>query len=653
MTSLSRRSRSPNELEEGNRSAERPLLQNPARSSDDFNLDDDDVINAAEPAVPAATGLTARGVIVGLAIGSLICISNCYFGLQTGWISMMSLPASLMAFGVFKLMGGLLATPFSPIENVLVQTIAVASGTMPLAAGLVGVVPALERLLRADEDGPLDLSLTKLIVWSLGVAFFGVFFAIPLRKQVLIREQLRFPSGTATAEMITILHQDPSKRAAGVQHVEYATKIKVLAWAFSLSAIITIITFLLPGLKHLAIFDWCTFGRFHLKDDWLISFQPSLAYVGQGMIMGIHTTSSMLFGAVLGWAVLSPIARSYGWAPGPVADHATGARGWLIWISLAIMLTDSIISLGVVLTRWLLTRKNDQRSIDEAELDAPSSMLVPTRWIWVGLAGSALLCIFAIVYAFDGVVPVYTIVCSILLALFLSVLGVRALGETDLNPVSGIGKISQLIFALIVKQGSPYAVVINLVAGGVAEAGAQQAGDLMQDLKTGHLLGASPRVQTYGQLIGSAYSAVLSAAVYKLYMNLYTIPGDLFAIPTAFQWIDCSRLVNGHGLPPKVGIFALVMSLIFAGVTLVRSLHSAHTDLLPSGLAAAVGMYNTMDFTLARFIGGLSSWWWHRRCTSRQEPEKRILVTILASGFILGEGVLGSVFMLLYSLVVR
>jgi uncharacterized oligopeptide transporter (OPT) family protein len=96
---------------------------------------------------------------------------------------------SLLGFAVFKAFSQHLTYPFSPVENVLVQTVAVAVGTMPLAAGLVGVIPALEKLLRSQEGGPLDLSLGKLIVWSIGVAFFGVFFAVPLRRQVIIREK--------------------------------------------------------------------------------------------------------------------------------------------------------------------------------------------------------------------------------------------------------------------------------------------------------------------------------------------------------------------------------------------------------------------------------------------------------------------------------
>ena len=129
----------------------------------------------------------------------------------------MAMPSSLIGFAVFKSMSRFLSFPFSPIENVLIQTVAGAVGTMPLGCGFVGVIPALEYLLREGPDGPRDdggdgeggplkLGLGKLIIWSLGVCLFGVVFAVPLRKEVIIREKLKFPSGTATALMIRVLH---------------------------------------------------------------------------------------------------------------------------------------------------------------------------------------------------------------------------------------------------------------------------------------------------------------------------------------------------------------------------------------------------------------------------------------------------------------
>lgn len=152
---------------------------------------------------------TARGVLVGLLIGVIICFSNTYFGLQTGWVSGMAMPAALIGFAWFKSIARWIDYPFTPVENVLVQTVAGAVGTMPLGCGFVGVMPALNYLLKPEENGPLNLATWKLVSWALGICFFGVVFGVPLRREVIIREKLKFPSGTATALVIAVLHGEP------------------------------------------------------------------------------------------------------------------------------------------------------------------------------------------------------------------------------------------------------------------------------------------------------------------------------------------------------------------------------------------------------------------------------------------------------------
>jgi hypothetical protein len=139
----------------------------------------------------------------------------------------MTMPSSLIGFAVFKSLSKHLSFPFTPVENVLIQTVAGAVGTMPLGCGFVGVIPALEFLLRSGEDGPsgdggtgeggpLNIGFWKLAIWSLGVCLFGAIFAVPLRKEVIIREKLRFPSGTATALMIRVLHGSSADEKATV-----------------------------------------------------------------------------------------------------------------------------------------------------------------------------------------------------------------------------------------------------------------------------------------------------------------------------------------------------------------------------------------------------------------------------------------------------
>lgn len=108
------------------------------------------------PPIPPGRSFTVRGVAAGLAVGTVICAANVYFGLQTGWVSIMSMPASLMGFGIFKLLSRHLSFPFTPVENVLVQSVACGMAIMPLGCGLVGVVssPRLDTLASRYSQVP-------------------------------------------------------------------------------------------------------------------------------------------------------------------------------------------------------------------------------------------------------------------------------------------------------------------------------------------------------------------------------------------------------------------------------------------------------------------------------------------------------------------
>ncbi|CCH40573.1 putative metal-nicotianamine transporter [Wickerhamomyces ciferrii] len=670
--------------------------------------------------------VTPRAIITGLFIGSIVLISNFFFAFQTGWISMMSLPSALLAYAIFKQLKPYLSYKFTDVENVFIQSISVAVGTGPLAYGFVGVIPAIEKFLRSDESGTGELvkfSTIDLIIWSTGLAFFGIFFAIPLRKQVVIKEKLPFPSGSATATLISVLnnseirHEDTNNARANGDYNEllietdeesnsneessinsnhqeqveepvsessplldsslikpnnqdqdsYSENITSLIYTFSISSLYTITSYFIPILRNLPIF-----GSF-LANDYLWTFQPSPAYIGQGIIMGLPTVSYMLFGAFLGWGILAPLSKNLGWAPGEIDDWKTGAQGWILWISLAVMVSDSVVAFLVVTIKSIwnfyqksitsynaTTRLNKNGnpisatgSYDDNEAD-PQHLIHTNTVVW-GLLGSSILCISSMTYLFGTkIVPIYSSIIAIILALFLSVLGVRALGETDLNPVSGIGKLSQLIFALIIPKDHPGSVLVNLVAGAIAEAGAQQAGDLMQDLKTGHLLGASPRAQFIAQLIGTVWSIFLSAVMYKIYNLVYEIPSKIFRIPTAVIWIDCSRLVTGEGLPPYAFEFSLLFGLIFGIISLIKNVFKNNPSVqdklvwLPSGVAVGVGIYNTPSFTIARFLGGVIAYIWMKKCKHCHEGKTAMIV--FSSGLVLGEGVFSIVNMTLTSL---
>jgi len=181
----------------------------------------------------------------------------------------------------------------------------------------------------------------------------------------------------------------------------------------------------------------------------------------------------------------------------------------------------------------------------------------------------------------------------------------------------------------------------------------------MQDLKTGHLLGASPRAQFFGQILGSTFSVVVSAVAYNLYTRVYTIPGPEFPAPTAYVWLSFARLLgSGGALPPYSKVFmvaaAVVSAILAAWKTRAQRQSASWAIWIPSGVAFAIGFLNTPSFSIARFIGGLIEFVYRRRLEQRKRNGESVTsgdigLIVMASGFVLGEGVVSVIGLVLKS----
>ncbi|KAF2793624.1 OPT-domain-containing protein [Melanomma pulvis-pyrius CBS 109.77] len=234
-------------------------------------------------------GFAWRSVALGVIIGSIVCLTNIHFGLKTGYINIMSMPSALIGFGAFELVKKHLEFPFSPAENVLIQTVASSVGAIPATAGLVGVIPALEFLTSPADGGPAKTTLLRLCIWSLGISAFGLMFAVILRERVILKDRLRFPTGTATALMVNVLHNEKgtttshseisSQSSAGSEsgtsfldaeelrpqddtHVDQSIKPQ------------TMTTHFVPIFHNIPLFGAIAYSK------WLWSFNCSLGYVG-------------------------------------------------------------------------------------------------------------------------------------------------------------------------------------------------------------------------------------------------------------------------------------------------------------------------------------------------------------------------------------
>jgi OPT family oligopeptide transporter len=650
---------------------------------------------------------TWRAIFGGLLVGSVLACINTVFGLQSGWITMGSMQASLLGFGLFRGLQKLDAErfgSFTAIENVLLQSTAVAAATGPLAYGFVAVIPALT-MLKPALGGPVLMSFGQLLLWSIALAFFGAFFAIPLRRHTIINEKLPFPSGTATASLIAVLHDlppcaiynddedyhhsddsddeisaehesHPYKRmgrsaesdttsvSEAVHHsplsididspiligddgfsssmaVDFERKWRVLLYTFAVSGTLNAFVYFFPVLSDIPIMNW--FGAQGVT-QWQWKLKLSLAYVGQGMIMGFKTGISMLSGAILAWGILAPIALSRGWVTDPTSWSSNGGLGWILWVSLAMLFAESLTSISLLSysymrDMWIKYRRNShEHSGEDVDADFPPARHEPRdpapeeeqvqRWVWMsGLALSSLVCVVIFSTVFS--IPVYEPIVALIVALLVSVISVRSLGQTDFNPVSGVGKLSQLVFAVV----APGNVVSSLLSGAVAESGAQMAGDMMQDLKTGHLLRASPKSQFYAQLIGSCFSIIFSVAAYLLITSSYAVPSSTFPVPTAHLWLEFAQLINDGDFPTTVEWFAAASGVFGVVVTLL--VHQYAIEWLPNPTAIAIGMYLTPDWTIPRVIGSVTHKIWQHYWPDTHSD----YMIVVASGFVLGEGV--------------
>ncbi|KAF2185531.1 OPT superfamily oligopeptide transporter [Zopfia rhizophila CBS 207.26] len=637
---------------------------------------------------------TLRAVVVGLFIGVLNCICNAYFILQAGWGTDLSMSSSVIGFALFKTRP-FARHPLTAAETVLIQTVASTTGMMILSVGFAGVFPALEFLLKPQEGAPVNLHLGRLMLWGLGICLVGSMFSAFLRKQMILKEKLRYATGTATATLISVLHRVPTSDGDSVSSLETnddndstsveqtadlsQTYIRYLITALAISALFSLASAFVPEVREIPVF-----GRY-LASHWLWSLDLSPAYIGQGAILGPGTTAQVLLGAIVAWGILSPLAVHKGWAADAIGDFERGPKGWLIWIALAVLLPDSILDLSWLVIKTVATyvqtvpkfsffsafryqrlpswrssimttsESHSQERFTSDTCASAKDAFISNRTISI-LFGSA--CAFAIVsvyITYGSYMPFWTILVALLLSPPASIIAARSLGETDFTPNSGIAKIAQLVFAIITPTSDPNALLVNLLAGSISESGAQQASDIMQDFKTAYLVDASATAQFQGHIIGSLFGALISPAVYRAFTSLCTIPSQLFQIPSAHLWLFTARLLRGDGLPAMVPQTGSVFALVFIALKVLKVYLASPPSprghmwarYIPSGVAVAIGIYATPSFSLPRAVGGLLNWMYLRR-----HPEGKTTVYIVASGLIVGEGVMSIVSLFLRSLVV-
>ena len=572
--------------------------------------------------VAGETQLTVRAVLVGCLIGAVVTGMNLYLGLKIGWTVGGSLMAAILGFAFFSALRP--DTPFSVLEANITQTTGSGAGTMASAAGLVAPIPAMFML-------GFDIEPWALMLWSASIAYLGVMFAVPLRRQYVEIEKLRFPTGTATANTIMAMFATAGEALA---------KARVLLYCGLFAFFYILAAYFVPYLEKPKLHTFIEVGFLITAAKWGFQLYLGPMLFGAGFLIGVRVAASLLFGAIFGWIVLGGMSQYMGWAPHPnpmvIHDPATGmwgARGWILWPGVAIMIGDALMSLAMSWRTFVTAFKGTKAAADSGD-DTPSDEIIPNKW-WIG--GLLIASVGTVVTAklvFE--IPALLSIIAIILSAVLANVAVRSTGETDINPVGGMGKVTQGVFGTLSTSMST-----NLMAAGITGAGASQAGDMMQDLKTGYLLGASPRKQFIAQLVGIAAGVLSAVPVFYLFSSAYKIGGEKLPAPAAMAWKAVAQVMaQGFEALPAHATTAMICGLVFgAALPLIKKASPELAKYTPSGLAFGIAFIVPAYYSILMFVGAIAFVFWQRK----DRPQSERFVFAVACGLIAGEGLAGIV----------
>jgi OPT family oligopeptide transporter len=591
---------------------------------------------------PASSAqLTARAVVVGMAIGGVMCLSNLYVFFKTGWSLGVTLTACILAFAAFRVLTALGAAPLGARENNALTT--VASGAGYMTGG--GNMAAFGALLMVTTVRPDPLPL---VAWFAVIAALGVFVAIPIKRQLIDREQLAFPTGTATAETIRSLHADGAgdgaTRARGL--VVAAALGGALAWLRDAKA--AWMPWNLPATLPLPF----TLAGRALK-DWTITLKTEVVLLGAGALMNFRTAWSMLLGGVLTYAFLAPALVERGL----VTIAAPGAAykaivGWTLWPGAAVLVAAGLTSFAL---DWRSVARSFSGLADvfrrrRAPADAgvaagagedEGADEAPAWWFpaAVVVLGPVVVVLMMVLFA----IPWWAGVVAVPLAIVMGFVAARVTGETDVTPTKALGPVTQLIYGVLTPGNLAGNIMSANVTGGIG----LHAADLLTTLKTGHLLGASARQQVFAQLFGVvAGAAVIVPAFHLLIPDPSALGGEAWPAPSCVVWANVSRAFAGGVDSLPAGALPAVIVAAVLGVVLSiaeRRLPRHLVRFLPSPSGVGIAMVIPCSNAIAMFLGASIA-----EALRRTRPALADRLTVpVASGLIAGESLVGIVVALL------
>jgi len=596
--------------------------------------------------------LTLRAVIMGGMLGMFMAVSNLYTTLKIGWSFGVSITACVISFVVWNaicsVFGGRVSR-MSILENNCMQSTATAAG-VSTGTTLATAIGSLLLITGKHQPWPVAAAFV------LFTAALGVFLAIPMKRQMINHEQLRFPSGVATAETLRSLYSkggESLKQAyslitalvvaagIGVLH-NYATLVEQLknknrlpSWLEKLSANFY--------LKELVTFEGFLnpLTRGHMAG---LGFEPSVLLVGAGMITGLRVSLSMFVSSAILYYVVAPYLVGYDAAhaaPDYIRSFAINADGdfnpvrWALWGGTSLMVFSSLTQVACnwrTVARAFMIFKKEERA---AAHDAVDAVEVPNSWLILGLIPITIGLVIVQHYAFQ--IAFWLGFLSIAVAFVVSLVACRATGETDTTPIGAMGKVTQLLYAVL--PGAKGIATINLMAAGTTAAASGASADLLTDLKSGYLLGANPRRQFLAQFYGVFFGVLaVVPAWYLMVPDKKAL--EAFNPPATNMWKAVADLLTqGINHLPHTAFVAIVLcALIGTALPILENLWPKSRAFLPSamglGLAWVVPFQNCFSFLIGAVIVTI----WQR--IHRKSSDS--FAVPIASGFVAGESLVAA-----------
>jgi OPT family oligopeptide transporter len=574
--------------------------------------------------------LTWRAVVMGSVLGGALSLTNLYIGLKAGWGFGVAITACILSYAIWTALhrAGIVREPMTILENNCMQSTASSAG-YSTGGTLISAFAAYMLINNST------MSLPAMLAWVFCLAVLGVTMAIPMKRQMINVEQLRFPSGIAAAETLRALHSVGESGMRSARALGWAGLLAVISkfWAEGLVVVSAKLAPFMIG-TWVAALNQRVFGKEWMGRTVMISWEPM--FIAAGAITGLHVCWSMFLGSVTAWMIFAPVLQHRGIIQG---EGYAAIVQWTLWGGVACMVTSSLLSFGLQ-WRTALRAFADLRAMfgggggRKDAHDPIGAIETPASWF----IGGQLFGFFGLAWLGHRTfgMPYWETAVAVLLSFALALVACRVTGETDTTPVGAMGKITQLTFGAL----SPGHVNTNLMSANITAAAAGGSADLLTDLKSGYLLGAHPRKQFIAQFAGIFVGTLVSVLCFRLLIPVASALGtNQFPAPAAQTWRAVAvALSEGLSALGPVKIWSIAIGgLVGIVLTLLPKIFPARRHLIPS--PAGVGLAWTFHwyYGLLFFIGGLLGWW-----VEKKRPAWSAEYTFpVASGWIAGESLMG------------